>query len=130
MKKISLIAVFKGHTNISAQHETTIEITSDDYLGLRGDCIIGVEGKFAEVEDASSSVAHAVIITGNGLVEKISGKLNKEFSCQNRIVLRKSDIQTTETIMYLCDKASKELSRELIDDLKFKSRRGILIIFS
>ncbi|HIP58595.1 MAG TPA: DUF371 domain-containing protein, partial [Archaeoglobus profundus] len=30
-----------GHPNITAKHRTTLEITKDEELSIRGDCIIG-----------------------------------------------------------------------------------------
>jgi hypothetical protein len=34
--------VFYGHPNVLGLHKRTIEITKDDYLTERGDCIIGI----------------------------------------------------------------------------------------
>jgi hypothetical protein len=34
----------KGHPNVSGRHPTTFEVTKEDHLSSRGDCIIGIEG--------------------------------------------------------------------------------------
>ena len=33
----------RGHTNVSARHASTLEVTADDYLTSAGDCIVGIE---------------------------------------------------------------------------------------
>lgn len=33
----------RGHPNIKATHRTTIEVTKDNYLTGRGDCILGID---------------------------------------------------------------------------------------
>ena len=35
-----------GHPNIQATHKTTLEFTKDEYVSLRGDCIIGIDADF------------------------------------------------------------------------------------
>ncbi|RMF31584.1 MAG: DUF371 domain-containing protein, partial [Candidatus Nitrosothermus koennekii] len=39
--------IFKGHQNIRCRHKTTLEVTKDDYLTPRGDCIIGINANKA-----------------------------------------------------------------------------------
>ena len=34
--------IFYGHSNVQSLHAKTLEITKDDYLTPRGDCIIGI----------------------------------------------------------------------------------------
>src|SRR5579875_2197601 len=34
--------VFRGHENVRALHPTTIEITRDNAISMRADCVIGV----------------------------------------------------------------------------------------
>jgi len=33
---------FKGHSNVKATNAMTLEVTREDFLTLRGDCIIGI----------------------------------------------------------------------------------------
>jgi hypothetical protein len=33
----------RGHPNVSGRHPTTFEVTKEDHLSSRGDCIIGIE---------------------------------------------------------------------------------------
>ena len=36
-----------GHENIKAKHKTTLEFTKDTEMGLKGDCIVGVNADFS-----------------------------------------------------------------------------------
>ena len=36
------VVEFRGHPNIRAEHPTTLEVTKDDFLTPRGDCIVGI----------------------------------------------------------------------------------------
>ncbi|MEM3095074.1 MAG: DUF371 domain-containing protein, partial [Nitrososphaera sp.] len=39
--------IFYGHPNVQSLHGKTVEITKDEHLTLRGDCIIGVRASKA-----------------------------------------------------------------------------------
>ena len=49
--------IFYGHPNIQSLHAKTIEITKDEHLTLRGDCIIGVKANKA-CADLDESFKH------------------------------------------------------------------------
>ena len=36
-----------GHENVRATHRSTFEVTKDDYLTPRGDCIVGIRSEAA-----------------------------------------------------------------------------------
>jgi hypothetical protein len=40
----------KGHENILSQHRTTWQVTKEDHLSLKGDCIIGISSNVACVD--------------------------------------------------------------------------------
>ena len=49
--------IFYGHPNIRSLHAKTIEITKDEHLTPRGDCIIGVKANKA-CADLDESFKH------------------------------------------------------------------------
>ena len=60
----------RGHENVSAEHASTFEVTSDDWLTPAGDCILAVEAdrvpadfsaEFVEAcRDAEATIAATV----------------------------------------------------------------------
>src|ERR687886_94820 len=60
--------IFYGHPNVQSLHTKTIEITKDEHLTLRGDCIIGVQASKA-CADLDESLRHRLI--ANDSVVKI-----------------------------------------------------------
>jgi len=126
-----------GHENVSATHKSTIEITRDDYLTPRGNCIIMVKADKA-VSDLSDEVKNKLrsyckvklIIEVDDLREEICGfghpKL--QLTDERSIVIRKSSYICPRTLMINANKAAADLDRKLIEKLKEKGRRGKIII--
>lgn len=117
----------RGHENVSATHESTFEVTSDDWLTPAGDCIIGVEADrvpenfdpaFVEAcrdEDARITVR----FEADGLTETVEGRGHPDLSFENArsMVGRTSDYVDDRTIMVGADRAAADFDRELVDAL-------------
>jgi uncharacterized protein len=124
MKKEIIFYVF-GHKNIKGTHKNTIEFTKDDYLTPQGDCIIGVNSNFNFKQikeilkwDNAEVIIEINDINNNILTEKIKGIVNKSFSSNHEIVLRRSDFISERTLLIRCDKSCVDLDRKFIDLLK------------
>ncbi len=120
---------FKGHENIKATHKTTLEITREDYLTPRGDCIIGVSANKGlkdlrpEVKQAlksPNSKAFLLIVDEIGNYDIISGVGDPrlELSDPTRIIVRRSNYIASNTLFINADKAAKDLNANVIRSLK------------
>ena len=114
----------QGHPNILATHNTTLEITKDSELTKKGDCIIAVGADFSllRIKELIGSCQNrdkiALIIEAAGMKEKIAAVVNKEFSSDKEIVLRKGGFVSERTLGTNADKAAAGLGRELVEKLK------------
>ncbi len=129
---------FYGHPNIRSLHTKTIEITKDEHLTPRGDCIIGVKANKA-CADLDESFKHR--LKSNDSVIKIeimvgdesfviSGRGDQRISMLNAndIVIRKSNFVCPRTVSVLCDKASSDVPRKLVEMLQDQETKGIFRI--
>jgi uncharacterized protein len=118
----------KGHHNILATHKTTLQITKDDSISKRADCIIAVSAD-KSLSDLASDVKTALssntakmrlTIKAGHLSEVITGfgSTNLSLSDTDDMVVRKSGFISGRTLMIGADKAARDLDRALVDKLK------------
>lgn len=130
--------IFYGHPNIRSLHAKTIEITKDEHLTPRGDCIIGVKANKA-CADLDESFKHR--LKSNLSVIKIeimvgdesfiiSGRGDERLSMlnSNDIVIRKTNFVCPRTMSVLSDKASSDVPRKLVRILQDQQTKGIFRI--
>ncbi|MDQ3998827.1 MAG: DUF371 domain-containing protein [Thermoproteota archaeon] len=129
---------FYGHPNIRSLHAKTIEITKDEHLTPRGDCIIGVKANKACADldqslkhklRSNSSVVKIEIIVGDESF-LISGRGDERLSMLNAhdIVIRKTNFVCPRTMSVLCNKASSDMPRKLVKMLQDQETKGIFRI--
>jgi len=129
---------FYGHQNIRSLHAKTIEITKDEHLTPRGDCIIGVKADKACADldqllkhrlTSNSSVVKIEIIIGDESF-LISGRGDERLSMLNAhdIVVRKTNFVCPRTMSVLCNKASSDMPRKLVKMLQDQETKGIFRI--
>ncbi len=130
--------IFYGHPNIRSLHAKTIEITKDEHLTPRGDCIIGVKANKA-CADLDESFKHRLksnlsvikieIMVGD-VSFIISGRGDERLSMlnSNDIVIRKTNFVCPRTMSVLCDKASSDVPRKLVRILQDQQTKGIFRI--
>lgn len=118
----------KGHENVRSLHKSTFEITTDDYLTSRGDCIIGINSNIT-MKDFPEEIRNA-LMTDDSKIELLLetdngsdiitgyGSSNLTLSHPSDMVCRKSSFTCNRTLMIHADKAAIDLNRTLIDDLK------------
>jgi hypothetical protein len=119
---------FKGHKNVRATHKTTLEITRDPYLTIRGDCIVGVLANkalkdfslcFKELARKKETIIIMVLIVDEVIdFIKGSGGENLTYSDDRKIIARKSTYQSPNTVMINADKAAVDIKREMISLLR------------
>ncbi len=120
--------VAQGHPNISATHKTTFQVTKDNNISQRADCVIGVNADKAMYDLCESmkialqndqAFVYVTLCVGE-LQELITGWGSSKLTCANTqdIVARRSDFTSDRTLMIKSDTAAIDLNRRLIERLK------------
>lgn len=120
--------IVQGHPNITSKHKSTFEVTIDDEIGLRADCIIGVSSE-CRLADLPCELLEAIrcedtliriqLETVNAADEiKGYGHPSLTLNHPTDMVCRKSSFTCGRTLMIRADKAACDSRRELIEDLK------------
>lgn len=117
-----------GHENVKASHKTTFEITRDEHLTPRGDCIIAVRASkgVADLDPAFKDLVRKensiliVVLEAGGFRDIViaRGSEKLELSDTRRIIVRKSRYIESATLGIEANKAARDLSRELIASLR------------
>ncbi len=135
--KFAIVA--RGHENIRATHRTTLEVTKDEELTPRGDCIIGVaaSASASELPEELKAVLRrgvmvriSIALPDYGLRDDLvaygSPKLILDHSSD--IVVRRSDYVCGRTVAIKASKAARDINREIVELLKDKRTELILEI--
>ncbi len=135
---ISEEVLFTGHSNVQSLHSRTIEITKDKELTLRGDCIIGVNANKSckdlsdkikeKIKKNNSYIEIELIVEPYSFIIKGSGHNDLLLTNSKDIVLRKSKFICDRTLSIKCDYSSLEIPREIVNALKYSSKKGIMLI--
>lgn len=117
----------QGHENVRGEHESTFEVTSDDFLTPAGDCILGVEanrvpadldGAFVRAcQDPKATIT--AILRAGGHEERVVGRGHPEltFESDRSFVGRTSEYVDERTCMVGADRAAADFDRALVDAL-------------
>ena len=114
----------KGHHNILATHQSTLEITKDNELTRNGNCIIAVGADFSlerikqVISNSGSGGKIKLTIAAAGITEEITAVANKNFSSEREIVLRTGGFLSERTLGTRADKAAAGLSIKMVEKLK------------
>jgi len=126
-----------GHHNIRAEHKTTWEITKDDYVTQKGNCIIGIRANKAcadlnlEIKKAiQSGTKVKITLEIGGVKDEVTGYGHPMLKLTDlrSIVIRKSRYISPRTLMIMADKAATDLNRKLIQKLRENTRNPLKII--
>lgn len=129
---------FWGHPNVQSLHARTVEITKEEHLTLRGDCIIGVRAQkaCADIDEKlrkklvqdGSQVTMEIIVGSKSYAIKGLGDSRLTLKNPHDIVIRKTNFVCPRTLSVLCDRASSDIPREMIELLKDPKMKGLLRI--
>lgn len=125
-----------GHENVLAKHRTTLEITRENFLTKRGDCIICINSDKGAVHLSSEvksilrneGYGHLVIMK-DGLIEIVTGRGSRDlpFSSDVKMIVRKSDFISDGTILIKANKSARDLRRDMIPKLRRGEVKVLLI---
>ncbi|MGQ3413356.1 DUF371 domain-containing protein [Natrinema sp. LN54] len=117
----------RGHENVSAEHASTFEVTTDDYLTPAGDCILAIEADRAPADFDPEFVAACrdeaatitVTIEAGDYTETVEGRGDPdlEFENERSAVGRTSDYVDDRTIVVGAEFAAEGFDRDLVDAL-------------
>jgi len=110
--------VCKGHPNIRAEHNRTIEFTKDADLTERGDCIIGVSCDFDPDEMKRLSGKVRIDVRVDDLSDRFTAYINPRFDHDRELVFRKSRVRTERTLGTDLNKGSSRLDRAIVDRMR------------
>ncbi|MGC8895602.1 MAG: DUF371 domain-containing protein [Candidatus Bathyarchaeia archaeon] len=126
--EIKEVILAYGHKNIQAINPSTLEITREDTLTRRGDCIIAVSADKALADlnvDFKDSLRKenariSLLIETGEIVEVVNafGSPKLILTHPTDIVVRKSSYICSRTLAIQADKAAIDLSRKLVEKLK------------
>ncbi len=131
------VVEFRGHPNVRAEHPTTLEVTKDEFLTPRGDCIVGIASNkgASDIDRCVKEVLRAggklvaVLLTEGDLFDYVvaEGSSSMTFSNSRKIIIRRSTYVDSSTIGIRADKSAKEIRRDVVEALK-QGKRGYLIL--
>jgi len=114
----------RGHPNIRATHYSTLEVTKEEHLSERGDCIIGVGADksprdfspgFKDALRSDRAILIAVLRTGEYYDIVLSqGSSRLILDDPVKLIIRRSSYIEPATIGVRANKAARDLDRSLI----------------
>jgi hypothetical protein len=126
--EIKEVILAYGHKNIQATHPSTLEITKENTLTKRGDCIIAVSADKAladlsvefKMNLRKENVRITLLIETGEIVDAVNafGSPKLILTHPTDIVVRKSGYVCNRTLAIRADKAAIDLSRKLVEKLK------------
>jgi len=127
----------RGHPNVRARHPTTMEITKEDTLTPRGDCVIGVAADKAAADLSPEllselakgySLAAAILVGGLIDVFFAEGSPGHIPTSSTSIVIRRSSYLDERTLGIRATKSARGLDRQIVNLLK-KPETEMKIVF-
>ena len=127
MRKVEVIQA-SGHPEIRATHSMTLEITKENHLTKRGDCIIAtcaskgcadLSPEFSKL--MRNNQTHVTLkIEAGELSEIITGRGDTKLTLTHPtdLVARKSNYTCNRTIMVQANKSASDLNREFVKMLR------------
>lgn len=117
----------RGHEHVTARHDTTLELTSDDYLTPAGDCILGIEADRVPAEfdpafveacrDADATITATIETSRHSVRVAGRGDPALTFDSERSLVVRTSEYVDDRTVMVDANAAAADIDRVLVDDL-------------
>ncbi len=112
-----------GHPNITARHRTTLQLTKDEEITLRADCVIGVRAN-KSVRDLSQELKSHLIeggsveitISAGGMEFRLEamGDPRLRLTHTRDVVVRRSDFVDDRTLVIRSSAAARDLPREMV----------------
>ena len=116
-----------GHEHVRAEHASTFEVTTDDWLTPAGDCILAVDADRAPadfddsfrdaVQDADATVRVSLEVDGTRTTFEGRGHPDLVLTDDRSMVGRTSTHVDDRTVMLAADGAAESVDRDVVDAL-------------
>jgi len=135
---MKLVIKAKGNKLIKATHKSTLEITKDNFLTKRGDCIIGINANYSVKdlpEDLKDHLLNEgkikVVIKVDDLIDDVIAYGSKNLLLKNdrSIVIRKSNYIDDRTLAINSNKSAIDIDRKLIEELRKEKDMEFIIYY-
>ncbi len=133
---MEFVVEFWGHRNVTALHRTTIEVTKEEHLSPRGDCIIGVRAS-ASVNDLPLEMKREIrsgkimeiqiVVEDHRFSFTAYGHSDLSLSHPTDIVIRKSSFISDRTLAIRSSAAAIDVPRNMIRLLQQGSPGSMII---
>lgn len=129
--------IFYGHHNVLCNHKRTIEVTKDNYLTMKGDCIIGINANKGcydlneklkrNLKKNETFIKFEIVVESENY--EFHGYGNDKLTLLNKheLVLRKTEFTCNRTAAIKCNGASSDVPPDMVRLLQ-QGRKGILRI--
>ncbi|MEM3403589.1 MAG: DUF371 domain-containing protein [Nitrososphaeria archaeon] len=134
------VVKFSGHWLITARHQSTFEITTEDFLGPKGDCIIGInsskscydlDNNLKELLKNDDAQVNLIFLVDNILFEvRAFGSSKLSLTDKKSMVIRKSSYTCPRTLAIKATASAKDFPSSMISLLRRPECRGVMIIES
>jgi hypothetical protein len=116
----------RGHERVAATHESTFEVTTDDWLTPAGDCIVGVEADRAPADfdddfvaaccDPEATITLTLSLDDGDASQRIRARGHPDltFDSDRSAVVRTSTYVDDRTVAVGADAAAAGLDRNLV----------------
>ncbi len=125
---MSFIFYAFGHAAIRSTHPTTLEITTEEHVTRRGDCIIAVKASKGladlpreirrTLSTADGMVRVTLVVGSDRFTVEGRGATGLSLTHPTDIVVRKSNFVSDRTLMVKADKAAADIPREMVQLLR------------
>jgi hypothetical protein len=135
---MKLVIKARGNKLIKATHKSTLEITKDNFLTERGDCIIGINANYSAKdlpEDLKDHLLNEgkikIVIKVDDLIDDIIayGSKNLLLTNDRSIVIRKSNYIDDRTLAINSNKSAIDIDRKLIEELRKEKDMEFIIYY-
>jgi hypothetical protein len=117
----------RGHENVTAEHTSTFEVTTDDYLTPAGDCILAIEADrapaafdpdFVDVcRDADATITITLAAAGHETTVTAAGHPDLSFESDRSAVVRTSSYVDERTVAIEADRAAADIDDAIVTAL-------------
>jgi hypothetical protein len=114
----------RGHEHVAATHESTFEVTTDDWLTPAGDCIVGVAADRAPTDfdddfvaacrDSEATITLTLDTDGTSQRVRARGDPDLTFESDRSAVVRTSTYVDDRTVAVGAGAAATDLDRNLV----------------
>ena len=132
------VVTFYGHELIKATHRSTFEITTEDFLGPKGDCIIGINASKScydlnpllkkVLKNNNANVMLTLMVEENLFRLSACGSKQLILSDKKSMVIRTSSFICQRTLIIKASSSAYDLPRSMINMLKRRDQIGVMIL--